>query len=330
MAARSVLVVGGTGFLGQRIAETLRDAGCQVTLLTRGQRPTADFELVAVDRHDADGLRAALGRRSFDVVVDNIAFTGEEVERLLEALRGRIGHYIQTSSAAVYADRYTRRPLRETDADLTARLPADGPNPFHPRLGHAYGNGKREAEQALLQAGVDWTALRPPIILASDDRTRRVWWFVQRLLDGQPVLIPDWGPGRVFQVAWTHDVARAVACAAGNPAAFGHAYNVAQAEIYTAESWIEACAAVLNVRPRYAHVAEDCPPGYRLPVAGRPFGHILLDCGAIRAELGFEPSPESVWLAETIGGCAARPPREPSAGYESRAEEVRLARTAAR
>jgi nucleoside-diphosphate-sugar epimerase len=328
LAARQsfVLVVGGTGFLGRRIAEALRRAGDRVTILARGQRSADGFELLAVERHDAAGLRAALADRTFDVVVDNIAFSGHDVETLLEALGGRVGHYVLTSSAAVYAERYTRRPIRETDADLGVRVPVDAPNPFHPRLGHAYGNGKREAEQALLQASVPWTAVRPPVILAADDRTRRVWWFVQRLLDGEALLIPEWGAGRIFQVAWTLDVARAIACVAANPTAFGRTYNVAQAEVYTAESWIEACAAQLGVTPRYAHVAEDCPPGYLLPVAGRPFGHVLLDCSAIRYELGFEPSPPSVWLADTLRGCAADPPEQPSAGYERRSDEVRVAR----
>jgi nucleoside-diphosphate-sugar epimerase len=231
------------------------------------------------------------------------------------------------SSTAVYANRYTRSPIREADADLTVRLPVDGPNPFHPRLGHAYGNGKREAEQALRDSGVIWTAVRPPVILASDDRTRRAWWFVQRLLDGAPILIPDWGPGRVFQLAWTHDVAHAMSHIVANPIAYGKAYNVAQTEVYTAESWIEACAAQLGVTPRYTHVAEDCPPGYLLPVAGRPFGHMLVDASAIRYDLGFDPSPEGIWLAETIQGCAANAPAEPSPGYEHRAAEIAVARS---
>jgi nucleoside-diphosphate-sugar epimerase len=130
-----------------------------------------------------------------------------------------------------------------------------------------------------------------------------------------------------FQVASTLDVPRAIACVAHNSAAYGCAYDVAQAELYTAESWIEACAGVLGLTPRYAHVAENDPAGYLLPVAGRPFGHALFDCSALRCELGFEPSPESVWLADTLRGCLANPPAGPSAGYDRRSEELSSART---
>jgi nucleoside-diphosphate-sugar epimerase len=326
-------VIGGTGFLGRRIAEEFAGHGDHVAVLSRGQRAVdglSEVEMLQADRKDPAALRVALGGREFDIVVDNVAFDADDVSVALDVLDGHAGHYLLTSSTAVYVDRYVRRPLREPTADLTARVPVDAPNPFHPRLGHAYGNGKRHAEEVVAGSQTPWTVLRPPVVLGADDRTLRVWWFVQRLLDGQAIVIPDWGPGRIFQVVWTHDVARAFYAAAANPAAYGKAYNVAQAEVYTAESWIEAAAQILGVTARYVHLAEDALtsvglPGYTLPIAGRPFGHVLLDLGAIRCDLGFEPSPESVWLRHTVAGCAAAPPAIGSVGYERRAHEVAVA-----
>lgn len=305
-----------------------------MAVLSRGQRSGAlppALELLHADRHDQAGLWEAVGRRTFDVVVDNIAFSGQDVVSLLDALDGRVEHLVLTSSTAVYADRYVRRPLREDDADLQVRRPVDAPDAFHPRLGHSYANGKREAEQALKAGDVPWTILRPPVVLGSDDRTLRVWWLVQRLLDGQPLLIPEWGAGRMFQVAWSGDIARASVAVAGNERAIGRAYNVAQAEVYTAESWLEAAAAVLEVKVTYARFPEQSTQalgleGYALPIAGRPFGHVLLDLSAIRTDVGFEPSPEATWLGETIAGCAAQPPAQDSAGYARREVEVSVAR----
>lgn len=332
MGERSVLVVGGTGFLGRRITEAFVQDGDRVAVLSRGQRGSVDaVEHLFADRRDAAALRTTLGSRQFDVVVDNIGYEADDVASLLALLDGRVGHYLLTSSTAVYADRFTRRPIREGDADLTLRAVVEGPNPFHSRLGHAYANSKRAAEQVVRASGVAWTILRPPVILGADDRTLRVWWFVQRLLDGGPIVIPDWGPGRLFQVAWSDDVARAFLLAAANRStAAGKTFNVAQAEIYTAETWIAACAAALDVEARFVHVPEASLPnaelaGYTLPIAGRPFGHMLVDIGAARGALGFEPRPESVWLADTMRGCAANPPTTASAGYERRAIETRLA-----
>jgi nucleoside-diphosphate-sugar epimerase len=283
------------------------------------------------DRHEPSALRQALASREFEVVVDNIAYSGQEVVDLLEVLDGRLGHYLQISSAAVYADRYVRKPLQEHEADLSLRVPVDAPNPFHSRSGHAYANGKRHAEQIAARSGVNWTIVRPPVIVASDDRTQRVWWFVQRLLDGEPILIPDWGPGRVFQLGWTHDIARACCMAAGNPAAFKRAFNIAQLEVYTAETWIEAAAASLGVPARYAHIpeadlADRGLADYALPIAGRPFGHVLLDTTALRCALGFEPVSEAEWLTETFLKCAENAPSADSQGYARRELEVSAAR----
>jgi nucleoside-diphosphate-sugar epimerase len=330
VSGRSVLVVGGTGYLGQRITDAFVRAGDRVSVLSRGQRApggATGVEHVFADRHQQPALRAALGSRTFDVVVDNIVFDAADVASLLDVLGGRVGHYLLTSSTAVYANRFTRHPIREGEADLSVQVPVDGPNSFHPRLGHAYANGKRAAEGALRQSGVAWTILRPPVIVGADDRTNRVWWFVQRLLDGGPIVISDWGAGRIFQLAWANDVARAFVAAANHSAAMGQTYNVAQAEMYTAETWISACAEALGVEPRCVHVPEASltASGYTLPIAGRPFGHMLLDLGAIRCELEFEPSSESVWLTETLRGCAANPPAVASAGYDRRADETRVA-----
>ena len=332
MTARQVLVVGGTGFLGRRIAEHFVADGDQVSVLSRGSGPAPPkgARHIAVDRRQPHALAAALRDHAFDVVVDNVAFSGQDVADLVAVLGGRVGHWLLTSSAAVYANLQVRRPLREHEADLSLRLPPDAPDAFHTRLGQTYANGKREAEAVLRDSGLRWTSLRAPVVVGADDRTLRVWWFVQRVLDGGPILVPDWGPGRLFQVVWSHDFARACVLAAGNSAAFGRAYNVAQADVFTAETWLLALAAALNRPTAFAHVPErDLATlgllDYQMPIAGRPFGHVLLDICAARADLGFEPQPESTWLIQTARGCAANPPSRPSPGYAQRADEIRVA-----
>jgi nucleoside-diphosphate-sugar epimerase len=330
VSRRRVLVIGGTGFLGRRIVDQFLAHGDHVSVVSRGMRSArmGDIEHIAVDRHDVAAFQSVLRERSFDMVVDNIAFDADDVHATVTALRDRVGHYVLTSSAAVYANLQVRHPLHESEADLSARLPDDAPDPFHPRLKHAYGNGKRAAEQAVEDSGVAWTTLRPPVIVAADDRTERIWWLVQRILDERgPVVVPDWGPGRLFQVAWADDVARAVVSVSGNSEAFGHAYNVAQAEIFTAATWVTAFAAALGRPGSYVRIPEAALeaaglPGYSMPIAGRPLGHVLLDCGAIRRDIGFEPSPEATWLGQTARDCAANPPPRPSTGYERRAAEL--------
>jgi nucleoside-diphosphate-sugar epimerase len=292
-------------------------------------------EHLLIDRKDREAFESMVQHLRFDAVVDNIAYEAEDVRSAVRAFKGRIGHYLCTSSIAVYATRDLNRPLLERDADLRSVPSADDSDAaaFHPSRGQTYVLGKRQGELVLEQEGREfpYTAMRAPIVVGPDDRTHRVWWFVQRLLDGGPIIVPDWGHSRIFQVVTADDLAEAFVSAIGNPAALCQAYNIAQPDILTAESWTEGLASALGVTPQTVRIPESLLPevglqAYAMPIAGRPFGHALLDTSAARADLGFEPAPFDQWIGQTAVGCAESPPSEDSQGYAGRAVEIEIAR----
>lgn len=333
-----VLVIGGTGYVGHRILEQLLQRGADVAVVSRGNLAPAVMSQVqhfTVDRKDRAGFESMFQSERFDAVIDNIAYDRADIESAARAFGGRVRQYLFTSSMAIYHDASALDPLQETDAELTF-LP--GPNDtmvasFHPTQGAAYGNGKRQAELALTELDdsvFSFTVLRAPIVVGPDDRTRRIWWFVQRLRDGGPLVIPDWGPGRLFQVVDADDLARAFAEAVGNPPAYRKAYNVAQPEIFTAETWIDSFATALGVSGRYARVPEPMLQevglgDYIMPIAGRPFGQFMMDTHAIRTDLGFTFTEGREWIRRAAVGCASAPPTRDSDGYGLRAEEVSVA-----
>jgi 2'-hydroxyisoflavone reductase len=66
----SVLILGGSRFMGRHIAEQLVAQGETVAMLNRGSRDLpAGVAFVRGDRSEARGLDALAGRR-FDAVVD--------------------------------------------------------------------------------------------------------------------------------------------------------------------------------------------------------------------------------------------------------------------
>ena len=259
------------------------------------------------------------------MVVDNVAFKARS-GHAVDALGGRVGHYVLTSSSAVYTDRYIRRPSARRRRSRRARgHRCAEPVSFPPgaRLRQWQARSRTGLRHGV---GAPWTFVRPPVILAADDRTRRVWWFVQRLLDGGPLLVPDWGPGRIFQLAWTHDVARAIAgVAAIRRLSGGHTTlpRLSCTPRSRGSRRARRCWASPLATFTWRKIVRQ---GICCPVAGRPFGHALFDCSAIRCELGFEPAPESIWLADTLRGCVANPPVEASAGYDRRGDELDRAR----
>jgi hypothetical protein len=119
--------------------------------------------------------------------------------------------------------------------------------------------------------------------------------------------------------------------AAGNERAFGKAYNVAQPEIFDAETWVAALAAPLGRQTQTARVPEPLLDQvglgeYVLPIAGRPFGNYVVDVSAARRDLDFVPTPYPRWTDATARGCADNPPPGDSAGYDLRDREVAVAR----
>jgi nucleoside-diphosphate-sugar epimerase len=336
-----VLVIGGTGFNGRRIVARLLDHGHTVTVVSRGDLPASWTGRVAhkrVDRRDAAAFGAVCSGLEFDAVIDNIAYQPRDVETTLSVFGSRIGQYLFTSTMAVYHDLLRRvSPIQEDEVNLAYRPTADEglETALHPTRGHEYAIEKRGVEEVALHGSVNWTALRASMIVGPDDWVGVIWWWIQRILDGGPILVPDTGPGHAFQITYVEDLANAFVATLGNPAAYRRAYNVAGPEQLTAESWASALGAPLGRRVECMRVPPPIIAGagldkYRLPVAGLPFGHVLMDTCRAREELRFKATPIEQWARATAEGCASSPPAHDSRHYEARAQEIALARAYAK
>ena len=99
---RSILVMGGTGFIGRHFVETLvQRHGISVTLANRGTAPGLfpELERIAVDRENIESCRTAFASRSWDHVFD---FSGTNYRRVLNCVTTLdVDHYTYLSSSAV-------------------------------------------------------------------------------------------------------------------------------------------------------------------------------------------------------------------------------------
>ncbi|KHL93672.1 NAD-dependent dehydratase [Paenibacillus sp. IHB B 3415] len=186
---KKVLVLGGTRFFGKRLVELLlRDGDSQVTILTRGVTED-DFgdrvTRLAVDRTDEAALERAVRNKDWDIVYDNICFSPDEAAAAARIFAGRTKRYILTSSLSVY----NPQPDILTEADFD---PAHYPLKLGGKADFSYQEGKRLAETVLLQtADFPVAAVRFPIVLGTDDYTRRLHFHIEHVLAGQPIGIPN-------------------------------------------------------------------------------------------------------------------------------------------
>ncbi|WP_380168937.1 NAD-dependent epimerase/dehydratase family protein [Jannaschia sp. R86511] len=177
-----VLVLGGTAWLGARVAAAWRDRGAQVTCLARGSAPVpSGTRLVRADR-TTPGAYDDVVDRDWDEVVE-VSWAPPLVTGALAALADRARHWTLVSSVSVYADHTV--PGADESAAL---LPADDPTD--------YGRAKVAAETASTAAvGGRLLVARAGLVVGPGDGSDRFGYWVSRLAlarqqgDG-PVLVP--------------------------------------------------------------------------------------------------------------------------------------------
>ena len=264
-----VLVLGGTEFISIHLVRALVRAGHEVAALNRGRRTErlpAGATTIVCDRKDHAAVRKALAGVSVDGLVDvtYAPTTGEDVEAVLDALDGRLGHALFVSTCRVY--------------DHAQPIPFDEATPRNLYWGE-YAKNKIAGEDALFrrhrERGLPVTIVRPTHVYGPMNTRNNETFVFDRLLRGRPVLLPGDG-GWLRQFGHVQDLADAMLNLLGRRDAFGQAYNVMGEEIITQAGFVELIADVIK-RP-----AELVP---LTPSAGGPavpFGqNLVYDCHAV-------------------------------------------------
>jgi len=258
-----VLVSGGNRYIGLELVRELAAAGHQVTVINSHEVPLpAGVRRIHADRRQPGAFEAALtGRRDdFDVFFDNTAFTPDDVRPMVDLFRGRLTHYVFTSSQAVYRRSFVL-PIRE-------EFPRHDPMDDDPRK--AYGVGKVRCEDLLAEEfaanGFPATSLRVGHTMGprSPAPTRDPIFFA-RLEAGRPVLVPGDGFA-VTQLVHINDVARCMVSLIGNEQAKGQAYNVSGSEVASILGVVHLVARALRVTPQIVHVPQAIARTHRPPL----------------------------------------------------------------
>jgi 2'-hydroxyisoflavone reductase len=183
-APLSLLILGGTGFIGPHLVRLAVSRGHRVTIFTRGRRQTelpAEVERLVGDRN---GQLDALKGRRWDAVVDDSATNPDWVRQSAELLRDAVGQYLFTSSTGVYYPYLTPGVDEATAPRLEADDPKDG--------SATYGVNKARCEQEVqrVYGSARATVVRPTYIVGPGDYTDRFTYWPVRLARGGEVLAP--------------------------------------------------------------------------------------------------------------------------------------------
>jgi nucleoside-diphosphate-sugar epimerase len=243
-----VLFIGGTGNISGACSRLAVARGIELHLLNRAQResPIPGAHTLVADVRDEAATAAALAGRSFDAVVNFIAFEVADVERDLRLLAGRCDQYVFISSASCY-----RKPCVRP---VTEDVPLDNPLSEYARRTIA-------CEQRLAGASVPVTVVRPsltydPVIPLPRARGPQ-WTRVVRMLRGRPIVVH--GDGCVpWTVTHAEDFAVGLVGLLGNPAALGTSFHITGDEVLTWDQIHRQVAAAAGApEPTIVHMASE-------------------------------------------------------------------------
>lgn len=250
-----VLFIGGTGIISTACTRLAAEQGIELTLLTRGRHQAAipaGVRTLNVDIEDEPSASRALAETSFDVVVDWIAFTPDQIERDLNLFRGRVRQYLFISSASAYQKPSTHYLI--TESTPLANSYWD------------YSRNKIACEERLLRAyreeAFPITIVRPSltygetqVALAINSWTKS-YTVVDRMRRGRKVIVPGDGSS-LWTITHNTDFAKGLVGLLGLEPAIGHAFHITSDEVMTWDQYYRITAEAAGVEAKLIHIPSD-------------------------------------------------------------------------
>ena len=180
-----ILILGGTQWLGRRLAQEALARGHRVTSLARGEAGSvaAGSVFARGDRSQA-GAYDEVARHEWDAVIDVTRQPGF-ARRAAADLAHRAAHWTFISSGNAYARH--DEPGADESAALMPPLESDESTP------ETYGEAKSAIELAYREAlGDRLLVVRPGLIAGPGDASGRSgYWVARAARDDAPMLVPD-------------------------------------------------------------------------------------------------------------------------------------------
>jgi nucleoside-diphosphate-sugar epimerase len=244
-----VLFIGGTGIISSAVSRLAVEKGIELYHLNRGKshRKIDGVKNIAGNIRNVEETKQVLKGYFFDVVVNWITFTPEQVQADIEIFAGKTNQYFFISSASAYQKPILKLPITEATPLV---------NPFW-----QYSHDKAECERILLDANrksnFPVTIVRPShtydnTLIPND------WGYtiLDRMLKGKKIIIH--GDGTSLWVL-THNTDFAVGFVGlfGKKEAIGEAFHITSDELLTWNQIYKMMADELGVPLNAVHIPSD-------------------------------------------------------------------------
>jgi NADH dehydrogenase len=244
MKVKSVLVVGGSGFIGRHLVASLAAAGIDVTVPSRRRERAKHLILLpTVDVVEADIARPG--------VLERLCAGKQAVYNLVGVLHGRRGRRDERGPND-YGPDFAHAHVEVPQAIVTACRSAGVRRLLHvsalgasPSAPSEYLRSKAIGEQVVLAAeDLEVTVFRPSVVFGPEDTFLNRFALLTRLLPAIGVPCPD----AKFQPVYVGDVARALHYALDEPETGVAAYELCGPRVYAMQELVELVCAMTGRR----------------------------------------------------------------------------------
>jgi NADH dehydrogenase len=236
----TILVTGGTGFIGQALVRHLADAGHRVRILLRASSQSPNLprslpvEVAVSSLNDERGLRAAMVGVDIVYHLAGAEWRGAYASLMEIDIQG-------TQNVVAAADDARIRRLF-----FVSHLGADRASAY-PVL-----KAKAIAEEYIRRSGINFTILRTAIVFGNNDGFTT---GLAQLISSLPMFFFIPGDGEnLLQPLWVEDLATCLVWALDDERTYNHMYEIGGPEYLTFNQVVQTVSEALDIRRRLVHL----------------------------------------------------------------------------
>jgi len=250
------LFIGGTGNISTPLSQLAIVKGIDLYHLNRGNRePVPGVTNLKADLADMNQVRKVLAGHKWDVVVNWIAFTPEDIQRDISLFQGSARQYIFISSASAY-----QKP--PANPVITESTPLR--NPYWD-----YSRNKIACEDLLMSAyrerGFPVTIVRPSHTYYSVIPVSLGGWeeftVIDRMRKGLPVVVHGDGTS-LWTMTNAIDFAKGFLGLLNNQHAIGESFHITSDEALTWNQIYETVARAAGCEAKIVHISSEYISNY--------------------------------------------------------------------
>ncbi|GAB4169373.1 MAG: hypothetical protein Kow00108_03060 [Calditrichia bacterium] len=332
---KRILILGGTRFIGKAICRTFLEQGYEVHILHRGfHKCEATSPRIFAHHgniHNALEYKKLLKTYSFDAIIHTIAYENKDIMPLLQILKTEKVPLITISTGQVYL--VTLPPKEEYVEEDYNRLLMPAPQDEANYSQWEYGIKKRDVEDTLTQWYEDYNipsvTIRSPVVQGNLDYSYRLYSYIARILDGNPIILPHNG-NPVISHIWVEDLARAVLKIAESGPHSRLCFNVSMNERLLLKEFIQEVGNILDKPTEIYMVNEPSSQVNSVAINASPYsgGWVsVLNADRIKETYQWNPTPLHQWLHEVVTYQAGRFDPNQLSNYVHRNSEIEMLET---